>query len=49
LFTINAPKQLMNLLYKKLKDKMMTHGFAQKETCILDLKEDFSLQEMQKL
>ena len=49
LFTINAPKQLMNLLYKKLKDKMMTHGFAQKETCTLDLKEDFSLQEMQKL
>lgn len=49
LFTINAPKQLMSLHFKKLKDKTMTHGFAQKEICTLDLKEDSSLQEMQKL
>jgi hypothetical protein len=26
----------------------MTHGFAQKKICLLDLKEDSSLQEMQK-
>jgi hypothetical protein len=48
LFIINALKQLMNLLFKKLKDKTMTHGFAQKKICLLDLKEDSSLQEMQK-
>ena len=49
LFTINVLKQLMSLHFKKLKDKTMTLGFAQKKICTLDLKEDSSLQEMQKL